>query len=563
LDQKSTSSWAERSVVEGRNPVRRNKTTIAPEASGQSKTEEPMKLTNHVGGKWVEGQGAGQALVDPATGEELARASTDGIEMGAALAYARDVGGPALRALTYGERAALIGKIADVLQANREAYGEIALRNSGNTPTDAAIDIDGGIGTLKFFARAGQALGAARTLRDGNLIRMAKDEGFQALHVGVPMRGVAVHINAFNFPSWGLWEKAAVALLAGVPVVAKPATSTAWLSHRMVEDVVKAGVLPAGAISLLCGGAGDLLEHLTGTDLVAFTGSADTAARIRTNANVAARSVRLNVEADSLNSCILGPDVAPGTAEFDLFVKEVAREMTQKAGQKCTAIRRIVAPRQTLGQVADAIAARLAGTKVGNPRNADVRMGPLVNKSQQRAAQEGLAALQREAHIVFDGGGKGFAPIDADPDKAAFVPPTLLRADAPESAEAVHTIEVFGPVATLMPYGNADEAFALARRGGGSLVASVFSADLDFIETASLALADSHGRVLALNADAAKSSTGHGIVMPMCNHGGPGRAGGGSELGGLGALWFYHQRAALQGPAERLKAIAERSATTG
>lgn len=522
-----------------------------------------MKLSNYVGGKWIEGQGAGQALVDPSTGEELARASTDGIDMGAALVYAREVGGPALRALTFGERAALLGKVADALQANREAYGEIALKNSGNTQTDAAIDIDGGIGTLKFFARAGQALGAARTLRDGTLIRMAKDEGFQALHIGVPLRGVAVHINAFNFPSWGLWEKAAVALLAGVPVVEKPATSTAWLAQRMVEDVVKAGVLPEGAISLLCGSAGDILDHLTGADLVAFTGSADTAVRIRTNANVAAHSVRLNVEADSLNACILGPDVAPGSPEFDLFVKEVAREMTQKAGQKCTAIRRILAPEQTVGQVADAIAARLAGTKVGNPRNPEVRMGPLVSKSQQRAAAEGMAALGRETQVIYDGGGKGFAPIDADPEKAAFMPPTLLRADDPANAKAVHEIEVFGPVSTLMAYRGADDAFALARRGGGSLVASVFSADPAFIETASLELADSHGRVLALDAAAAKSSTGHGIVMPMCNHGGPGRAGGGAELGGLGALWFYHQRTALQGPAERLMAIAERSAVTG
>ncbi len=450
-----------------------------------------------------------------------------------------------------------------MLQANREAYGEIALKNSGNTQTDAAIDIDGGIGTLKFFARAGQSLGAAHHLRDGTLIRMAKDDGFQALHVGVPLRGVAVHINAFNFPSWGLWEKAAVALLAGVPVVEKPATSTAWLAQRMVEDVIAAGVLPEGALSILCGGAGDLLDHLTGADVVAFTGSADTAARIRTNAHVAARSVRLNVEADSLNSCILGPDVAPGTPEFELFVKEVAREMTQKAGQKCTAIRRVLAPSHIIGQVADAIAARLAGIKVGDPRTADVRMGPLVNKSQQCAAQEGLAALRREARVVYDGGGLGFAPLDADAAKGAFVPPTLLQADDPAGATAVHEVEVFGPVATLMAYDGADEAFALARRGGGSLVASVFSADGDFIETASLELADSHGRVLALDAAAAKSSTGHGIVMPMLNHGGPGRAGGGAELGGLGALWFYHQRTALQGPADRLKAIAEKSAATG
>ena len=518
-----------------------------------------MNLANYVGGRWIEGGGEGTPLIDPVLGTELARASTQGIDFAAALAFARGTGGPALRAMNFAERAGVLGKIAETLQAKRDAYGEIALANSGNTKPDAAIDIDGAIGTLRYYARAAAPLGTARTLRDGGLIRMGRDEGFQALHVGVPLRGVAIHINAFNFPAWGLWEKVAVAFLAGVPVLAKPATATCWLAQRMVEEVVKAGVVPAGAISIVCGGAGDLLDHVGPQDAIAFTGSAATAASIKGHRRVIEAGTRVNIEADSLNACLLGPDAAPGSAEFDLLVAEVAREMTVKAGQKCTAIRRVLAPAQVVPQLLNAIGARLAGVKMGNPRNESVRMGPLVNKAQQQAAIDGIAALKREARIVYE---STDAPIDADPAKGAFVAPTLLAAKDPSAGRAVHEVEVFGPVSTVIGYRDADDAFTLARRGQGSLVASVFSGDPEFLSTAALELADSHGRVLALDAATAKSSTGHGIVMPMCKHGGPGRAGGGDELGGLGALWFYHQRSALQGPAERLKAIADASATT-
>ncbi len=518
-----------------------------------------MKLANYVGGRWVEGAGDGTKLVDPVTGEELARASTQGVDFAAALDHARKVGGPALRAMSFAERAAMVGKIVETLTANRDAYGEIALRNSGNTKTDAAIDIDGAIGTARFYARAAGALGEARILRDGGLIRMGRDEAFQALHVGVPLAGVAIHINAFNFPAWGLWEKAAVALLAGVPVLAKPATATSWLAQRMVEDVAKAGAVPDGALSIVCGGAGDLLDHVTGNDAIAFTGSAATAQAIRNHPRVVAASTRVNIEADSLNACVLGPDVAPGAGEFDAFVSEVVREITVKAGQKCTAIRRVLAPAAIAEQVNEAIAAKLATVRFGDPRNETVRMGPLVNKAQQKAALDGIAALKAEAKVVTEGG----TPVDADPARSAFVGPTLLFAADPGASKAVHEIEVFGPVATVLPYKDAADAFALAARGQGSLVASVFSGDPAFLTTAALALAPTHGRVLALDAATAKSSTGHGIVMPMCKHGGPGRAGGGEELGGLPALWFYHQRSALQGPAERLKEIHDSAATTG
>ena len=514
-----------------------------------------MKLPNYVSGRSTEGRGTGAALHDPVLGTELARASTDGIDFAAALQYARGTGGPGLRALEYAERAGLLTKIADVLSANRAAYFEIALANSGSGESDASIDIDGAIFTLKYYARIGAALGSARYLKDGELVRLAKDEAFQSLHISQPLRGAAILINAFNFPAWGLWEKAAPALLSGVPVLAKPATATAWLTQRMVEDVVKAGVLPEGALSIVCGSAGDLLDHVTGADVVAFTGSAETALRIRGHAAVLRNSTRVNVEADSLNVALLGPEAKPGTPEFDFFVREVVREMTIKAGQKCTAIRRILVPAAQRGAIEEAIRVKLAKTVVGNPRNKDVRMGPLVNKAQQQAAVEGIAALKREASVVFDGG-PDFKPVDADPALAAFVPPTLLSCGDALRARAVHSIEVFGPVATVVPYTGTEQAFAIARLGQGSLVASVFSADARFLAQAAVELAESHGRVLAVNAAVGSLHTGHGNVMPMCLHGGPGRAGGGEELGGLRALAFYHRRSAIQGPLDCLNTVA-------
>jgi 3,4-dehydroadipyl-CoA semialdehyde dehydrogenase len=517
-----------------------------------------LKLLNYVGGRWIAGDGDGVALIDPVLGTELCRASTEGIDYAAAFEYARTHGNAALRALTFAERATLLSKIAEVLTVNRAAYYEIALANSGSTEADSAFDIDGSIFTLKYYARAAAALGTARFLVDGGLTSLSKDQTFQSLHIAVPVRGVAILINAFNFPAWGLWEKAAPALLSGVPVFVKPATATAWLTQRMVEDVVKAGILPAGAISIVCGAAGDLLDHVTSSDVISFTGSAATAARIRTAPAVVHASVRINVEADSLNSTLMGPDVKPGTAEFDLLVKEVVREMTLKAGQKCTAIRRILVPAALKDAVAEALVARLGKITVGDPRNKDVRMGPLVSKAQQRAAHEGIAQLKHEASVLYDGGGSAFRPIDADPATGAFVPPTLLICNDPLGSSAVHGVEVFGPVATLLPYDDLPQAFGIARLGQGSLVASIFSGDADVIETAAVQLADSHGRILAVNAAVGQSQTGHGNVMPMSLHGGPGRAGGGEELGGLRALAFYHRRSAIQGPEERLKALAAR-----
>lgn len=513
-----------------------------------------MRLENYVNGQWTQGTGEGTPLNDPVTGEELARASAQGIDLGAALRYARRTGAGNLRAMSYAERAALLKSAADVLAANRDRYNEISLRNSGATKADCGFDVDGGIGTLKYYAALGRSLGDNRYLMEPGSDALGKDSGFESGHILTPVPGVAVHINAFNFPSWGLWEKAAVSLLSGVPVFAKAAAASSWLSQAMLRDVVEAGVLPEGAMSLICAGGHDLMEHLEPGDLVAFTGSAETAAGLRAHPRVAANGIAFNVEADSLNAAILGPDAAPGSAEHDALIREVRREMTLKAGQKCTAIRRILVPAGQLDAVQAALVDKLSAIPVGDPRNEQVRMGPLMNQAQQRAAWQGLEALRREAQPVL-GGSHEFALVDADPERGAFFPLTLLRCDEPAGADAVHRVEVFGPVATLMPYASRDEAFSLAARGEGSLVTSVFTADSDFALEAATTLGPWHGRLALIDGEVAQANPGHGVVMPQCAHGGPGRAGGGEELGGLRALRFYHQRTAIQAGRDRLAAL--------
>jgi 3,4-dehydroadipyl-CoA semialdehyde dehydrogenase len=514
-------------------------------------------LQSYLGGKWQAGTEQGAALVNPTTGETVASASSKGLDLKAALAYSRNVGGPALRKLSYGQRAELLGKVADVLAARRDEWFEIGRKNSGNTKADASIDVDGSIGTLKFFAKIGSKLGDAHMLRDGGPMRLARDANFQGLHVGVPLEGVAVHINAFNFPAWGLWEKAAVSLLAGVPVLAKPATSTAWLAQEMVSAVIEAGVLPDGALSILCGSPSDLLDHLQLGDVVAFTGSADTGEGIRQHPRVREQNIRVNIEADSLNSVLLGPDVAPDSPEFGFFAREVMREMTAKAGQKCTAIRRILVPADKAQAAIEAIAGLLKTVVVGDPANAMTNMGPVVNMAQRKSVEEGIAKLRSQADVAYTA--ENFAPLDADIARGAFVSPTLLKARDSNHADVIHEVEVFGPVATVVPYRDKAEAFALARRGGGSLVASVFSGDAAFLAEAGTALGTTHGRVMLIDPAIGDSHTGHGIVLPSCMHGGPGRAGGGEELGGLHGLWFYHQRVAMQGSAATLTALSEKT----
>ena len=501
-------------------------------------------LLNHLGGRWVGGTGGGSALFDPVLGTELVRVDATGLDLASGFAFAREQGGSALRALTYRQRGELLGAVAKVLQAHRDAYYEIATANSGTVKNDSAVDIDGAIYTLGVYAKLGPTLGDRHFLVDGEAASLAKDGTFQSQHVQVPLRGLALFINAFNFPAWGMWEKAAPALLSGVPVVVKPATSTAWLAQRMVKDVIDAGVLPAGALSVVCGSSAGLMDALEPFDVISFTGSADTAATIRRHAAVAERSVRVNIEADSINSALLLPGEAAGTPAFDALVKEVVREMTVKSGQKCTAIRRVLVPAALYGAAAETIAARLAKTTVGNPRNESVRMGALVNRAQLASVREGLAFLKQQTEVLHDGA--AHALVDADPAVACCAGPTLLGAKHPDAANRVHETEVFGPVATLVPYRDAEHALQLIRRGQGSLVASLYGSDAAALARIALELADSHGRVHLVSPEVAAVHSGHGNVMPQSLHGGPGRAGGGEELGGLRALNFYHRRAALQ-----------------
>ena len=513
-------------------------------------------LESYLAGQWRAGQDIESELVDPTNGTVLARVSARGLDFDAALKFARLKGSPALRELNYATRAKMLGAIADVLAANRSAYEEIAIANSGNTKSDAAIDIDGGIGTLRYYARLGAPLGDAKAFTDRKPVRLTKSENYQAIHLLTPRRGVAVHINAFNFPSWGLWEKAACALLAGMPVVAKPASATCLLSHQMVRDVVSAGIVPEGAISILCGGIGGLLDYVTADDVIAFTGSSDTASRIRSHRNVLARGTMVNIEADSLNTALLAPSTMPGTPTFDAFIKEVAREMTVKAGQKCTAIRRILAPANHADAVVEALSVRLGKTVIGDPRNDATRMGPVVNRVQQANVLQGIGKLANEATIVC--GGPQAPKLDGiESAKSAFVLPTLFKVDDASKARAVNETEIFGPAATVIPYKDEAEAFALVGRGGGSLVASVFGDDADFLTRAVIELAATNGRVLAVDASIVDGHSGHGIVMPQCHHGGPGRAGNGEELGGLNGLRLYHQRVAVQGSTALIARAAE------
>ncbi|MDP4073571.1 3,4-dehydroadipyl-CoA semialdehyde dehydrogenase [Acidovorax sp. A1169] len=501
-------------------------------------------LSNYAAGRWQAGTGNGTPLFDPVLGNELVRVDATGLDLAEAFTFARQQGGAALRALTYRERAALLAAIVKVLLANRDAYYEIATANAGTVKNDSGVDIDGAIFTLGQYAKWGDALGDARALRDGDAARLGKDPTFQSQHLSVPTQGVALFINAFNFPSWGLWEKAAPALLSGVPVIVKPATATAWLTQRMVKDVVDAGVLPAGALSVIAGSSAGLMDQLQPFDVVSFTGSAETAGVIRSHPAVAQRSVRANIEADSLNSAMLLPGEAPGSEAFNLLVREVVREMTVKSGQKCTAIRRILVPAEVYDAAAEAIAAKLAGISVGNPRNEGVRMGSLVSRAQLAAVREGLATLQAQTTVLHDGRDRPL--VDADPAVAACIGPVLLGARDADAAQRVHDVEVFGPMATLLPYRDSAHAIALAHRGQGSLVTSLYGSDETALAQTALAVAASHGRVHVVTPDVAQAHSGHGNVMPMSQHGGPGRAGGGAELGGLRALDFYHQRTAVQ-----------------
>jgi oxepin-CoA hydrolase/3-oxo-5,6-dehydrosuberyl-CoA semialdehyde dehydrogenase len=515
-----------------------------------------ITLRSHVGGRWAEPGGEPALLLNPATEEPLAHLAGGGVDRAAALDWARETGGPALRELSFGQRGELLAAMSAAIQAGREELIELAVANGGNTRSDAKFDIDGASFALTSYAELGKQLGDVRVLKDGPGDQLGRSPRFHGQHLLVPRRGVAVLINAFNFPAWGFGEKAAQALLAGMPLLLKPATSSALVAHRIAELLLEQQVLPPGALSLLCGGAGDLLEHLGPQDVVAFTGSGATGARIRAAGAIVRHSVRVNVEADSLNAAVLGPDAAPGSELYDYFVRDVAREITQKAGQKCTAVRRILAPRDHAAALRDALVDHLEGVVVGNPAEREVRMGPLATADQLADVRGGIERLAGEGRLATGGAGR----IDgrgAPPGKGYFLAPTLLELEPGAEAPSVHSLEVFGPVATLVPYsGAAAEAAELAARGRGGLVASAYSDDAAFASELALGLAPWHGRVFLGSVKTAEQAPGPGAVLPLLLHGGPGRAGGGEELGGLRGLAFYLHRVALEGPRPLLERIA-------
>lgn len=504
-------------------------------------------LSNYLSGQWQQGTGSGTSLIDPVLGTELVRVDATGLDLQAGFHFARQQGGSALRALTYRQRGELLAQIAKVLQSHRDAYFDISTANSGTTKNDSAVDIDGAIYTLNVYAKLATQLPDGYHLPDGSDSTLAKDGSFATRTIQTPIEGLALFINAFNFPAWGLWEKAAPALLSGVPVIIKPATATAWLTQRMVKDVVEASVLPNGALSVICGSSAGLLDALQPTDVLSFTGSAETAAVLRAHPAVAQHSVRVNIEADSINSALLMPESTVDSEAFDLFIKELSREMTQKSGQKCTAIRRAFVPVAVYNDVVEALKNKLSRITVGNPRNDSVRMGSLVNKGQYNTVLAGIEQLSSVADVLIDG--RKPALIDADAQTACCIGPTLLGMASPERVKTcalVHDTEVFGPVATLLPYEQLSEGLALIKRGQGSLVCSLYGSDPIALAQAAANLAPMHGRVHIVTPSCGSTHTGHGNAMPQSVHGGPGRAGGGEELGGLRALHFYHRRTSVQ-----------------
>jgi oxepin-CoA hydrolase / 3-oxo-5,6-dehydrosuberyl-CoA semialdehyde dehydrogenase len=512
-------------------------------------------LQSYVAGRWHTPSGGGVEVHDATTGEPVARVGSDGIDVSAALHFARETGGPALRRMTFGQRAGLLKALGAHLGEHKEELYALSTP-AGATRPDAWLDIEGGTGVLAVYASKGRReLPDTAFLRDGDPEVLAKDGSFLGLHLLVPREGVAVLINAFNFPVWGMLEKVAPALLAGVPVLVKPATPTAYVAEAAVRLMVDSGVLPEGALQLVCGGLGDAFDHLTGQDSVYFTGSAATATKLRSHPTVLAQSVRFTAEADSLNASILGPAAAPGTAEFDLYVKEVAREMTTKAGQRCTAIRRALVPSGLVDDVVSALSDRLAKVVIGDPRREEVRMGPLVSRDQRDEVQRAVTTLAEGAEIAIGGPDGKFEPLGDEAGAGAFLAPTVLVARNAGAGAAVHDIEPFGPVCTVVPYRGVDEAVDLARLGRGSLVVSVFTPDRAEAGRLALGLGAHHGRVLLVDEQCAKTQTGHGSPMPHLVHGGPGRAGGGEELGGIRSVHHHLQRVAVQGSPDTLSAL--------
>ena len=511
------------------------------------------KLGNYITGNWITGDGDGQLLYNAVTGDAIAAATSKGLDFKSITDYARNVGNPALRKMTFHQRGNMLKALALHLRNYLDTFYKISYQ-TGATKADSWVDIEGGIGNLFANASLRRKFPDEVFCIDGESHNLSKNNTFMGTHILVPKEGVAIHINAFNFPVWGMLEKIAVNLLAGMPCIVKPATVTSYLSEAVVKEIIASNILPEGSLQLICGSAGDLLDHVTSQDVVTFTGSASTGLMLKSNPNILRESVPFNMEADSLNCIVMGEEVAPGLPEWDIFIKEIRKEMTLKAGQRCTGIRRIFVPETRMEEVWKAIAASLSQTAIGNPLNDKVRMGSLAGQTQRNEVKEQVQKLLASSQIVY-GSLDSVVVIDADATKGAFMSPVLLMNSTPFTATDAHEVEAFGPVSTIMPYKNMDEAIALSKLGKGSLVSTIVTADYKEARQYVIGAASHHGRILVLNNECAKESTGHGSPLPLLVHGGPGRAGGGEEMGGLRGVKHYLQRTALQGSPTTISAI--------
>jgi oxepin-CoA hydrolase/3-oxo-5,6-dehydrosuberyl-CoA semialdehyde dehydrogenase len=511
------------------------------------------RLENYITGRWIAGDGEGQPLYNASTGALIGYAGSRGIDFKAAVEYARQTGNPALRRMTFHERGRMLRALALHLRTKLDVFYAISYQ-TGATKADSWIDIEGGIGNLFANSSLRRKFPDETFCIDGEGLPLSKSNTFMGQHILVPKEGVAIHINAFNFPVWGMLEKIAVNLLAGMPAIVKPATITSYLTEAVVREIIASGILPNGALQLICGAAGDLLDHLGPQDVVTFTGSASTGLKLKSHSRILSESVPFNMEADSLNCIVLGNDVNPGSAEWDIFIKEVRKEMTVKAGQKCTAIRRIFVPGNKMEDVWKAISQSLSQTAIGNPLNEKVRMGPLAGQGQREEVKAQVNKLLAASQVVY-GSLDSVQVIDADAQQGAFMGPLLLMNDRPFSSSAPHEVEAFGPVSTIMPYKDTSEAIALSKLGKGSLCSSIVTADYAVAREYVLGAGTHHGRILVLNNECAKESTGHGSPLPLLVHGGPGRAGGGEEMGGIRGVKHYMQRVAIQGSPSVITAI--------
>ncbi len=512
-----------------------------------------QKLQNYAAGKWVEGTGKATTLYNSITGEAIYEADSSGLDFSIMLDYARKVGGPALRKMTFHERGRMLKALAMFLNSKKEEFYKVSWA-TGATRIDSWIDIEGGIGNLFAYASLRRQFPDETYYVDGEAAKLSKNGTFIGHHICVPKEGVAIHINAYNFPVWGMLEKVAVNFLAGVPAVVKPATVTSFLTEAVVKEIIKSKILPEGALQLICGSANGILESVTNQDVVTFTGSASTGMKLKAHPRVIAESVPFNLEADSLNASVLGPDAKPGTPEFELFVKEVCKEITIKAGQKCTAVRRIIVPKAFVEDVQIEVGKRLAKTAIGDPNVEGVRMGAMAGKDQLHDVIENVKLLMKSQEIVFGNIDK-VELIGADVNKGSFMSPILFLNNDPFNKLDCHNIEAFGPVSTILPYDTLEDAIELTKLGKGSLVCSIVTADNKVARDFVIGAASHHGRILVLNADCAKESTGHGSPMPLLTHGGPGRAGGGEEMGGKRGVMHYMQRTAIQGSPTTLTAV--------